>query len=408
MARKEKMSGTVVGGSEVWLVEKWDCFPSVDGGGVDCSLAAFGCDVVRYSVAIGGSILGCTFRFPCTTSLVECRVKFPIIEILVVAELTLGEGLPPPEELRFPLRRDVFKDLPQGRELFFTTSTELLDCRGITYDVLTSIMRSNSSLTAATATDRDSYIGLWDDCINRIISKFCSIEMVFVRKSSSSLAETVQDQWPNVTAFLRNFCLWRGEETDQLREGQLDPSSSIVEKFLWSYMDLPYVLGYYAVGFVVTFCALSRAQDRIIRTDLYTVDLSAPVERLKALVPFGEWKKIVVIYDFLDHRIPHAEFVVKASEKDLALVFKPRDCKMKPINCDELIEALKQITKALVALHDLSFMHRDLGWDYKVMRRENEWFITGFDEAVTAPQLYPHGEKKEQQQRRKWEGIITE
>ncbi|KAK6794366.1 hypothetical protein RDI58_007819 [Solanum bulbocastanum] len=96
-----------------------------------------------------------------------------------------------------------------------------------------------------------------------------------------------------------------------------------------------------------------------------------------------KWLGIKEIYDFLDHRIPHAEFVVKASEKDLALVFKP-------INCDELIEALKQITKALVALHDLSFMHRDLGWD-KVMRRENEWFITGFDEAVTAPQLYPHG-----------------
>ncbi|KAH0688504.1 hypothetical protein KY289_017067 [Solanum tuberosum] len=366
-------------------------------------------------------------------------------------ELSWHLQQPPPEELRFPLRRDVFKDLPQGRELFFTTSTELLDCRGITYDVLTSIMRSNPSLTAATATDRDSYIGLWDDCINRIISKFCSIEMVFVRKSSSPLAETVQDQWPNVTAFLRNFCLWRGEETDQLREGQLDPSSSIVEKFLWSYMDLPYVLGYYAVGFVVTFCALSRAQDRIIRTDLYTVDLSTPVERLKALVPcwriagllplladkcfhyvssngsnfkhlpytdfertdFGngnfmemtpntvvryfsskrKWLGIKEIYDFLDHRIPHAEFVVRASEKDLALVFKPRGCKLKPVNCDQLIEALKQVTKALVALHDLSFMHRDLGWD-KVMRRidrENEWFITGFDEAVTAPQLYPHG-----------------
>ncbi|TMW87215.1 hypothetical protein EJD97_020274 [Solanum chilense] len=364
-------------------------------------------------------------------------------------ELSWHLQQPPPEELRFPLRRDVFKDLPQGRELFFTTSsTELLDCRGITYDVLTCIMRSNPSLNAATATDRDSYIGLWDDCINRMISKFCSIEMVFVRKSSSSLAETVQDQWPNVTAFLRNFCLWRGEETDQLREGQLDPSSSIVEKFLWSYMDLPYVLGYYAVGFIVTFCALSRSQERIIRTDLYTVDLSTPVERLKALVPcwriagllplladkcfhymssnfknlpytdfertdFGngnfmemtpntvvryfsskrKWLGMKEIYDFLDHRIPHAEFVVRASEKDLALVFKPRGCKFKPVNCDQLIEALKQVTKALVALHDLSFMHRDLGWD-KVMRRidrENEWFITGFDEAVTAPQLYPHG-----------------
>ncbi|XP_059304897.1 uncharacterized protein LOC132056630 [Lycium ferocissimum] len=366
-------------------------------------------------------------------------------------ELSWHLQQPPPEELRFPLRRDVFKDLPQGKELFFTTSTELLDCRGITYDVLSAIMRSNPSLTAATATDRDSYIGLWDDCINRIISKFCSIEMVFVRKSSSSLVETVQDQWPNVTAFLRNFCLWRGEETDQLREGQLDPSSSIVEKFLWTYMDLPYVLGYYAVGFIVTFCALSRSQDRIVRTDLYTVDLSTPVERLKALVPcwriagllplladrcfhymssngsnfkhlpytdfertdlgngnFVEmtpntvvkyfsskkkWLAVKEIYDFLDHRIPHAEFVVRASEKDLALVFKPRGCKYKPANCDQLIEALKQVTKALVALHDLSFMHRDLGWD-KVMRRsdrENEWFITGFDEAVTAPQLYPHG-----------------
>ncbi|XP_009775235.1 uncharacterized protein LOC107823217 [Nicotiana tabacum] len=366
-------------------------------------------------------------------------------------ELSWHLQQPPPEELRFPLRRDVFKDLPQGKELFFTTSTELLDCRGITYEVLSSIMRPNPSLS--TATDRDSYIGLWDDCINMIISKFCSIEMVFVRKSNSSfsLAETVQDRWPNVTAFLRNFCLWRGEETGQPSEGQLDPSSSIVEKLLWTYMDLPYVLGYYAVGFIVTFCALSRSQDRIIRTDLYTVDLSTPVERLKALVPCWriagllplladrcfhymssngsnlkhlpytdferidlgngnyvemtpntvvryfsskrKWVAVKEIYDFLDHRIPHAEFVFRASEKDLALVFKPRGCKFKPANCDQLIEALKQITKALVALHDLSFMHRDLGWD-KVMRRsdrENEWFITGFDEAVSSPQLYPYG-----------------
>ena len=49
------------------------------------------------------------------------------------------------------------------------------------------------------------------------------------------------------------------------------------------------------------------------------------------------------------------------------------------------------MTKALVALHDLSFMHRDLSWD-KVMRRndrENGWFVCGFEEAVGAPQIYP-------------------
>ncbi|XP_027162593.1 uncharacterized protein LOC113763089 [Coffea eugenioides] len=380
------------------------------------------------------------------------RVPPPTLPSLFELSWHLQE--PPPEEFRFPLRKDVYKDLPQGKDLFFSISSELLDCRAIAYDILSPIMRQNPSLSGASASARDSFIGLWDDCVNRIVSKFCAVEMVFVRKSSSPLAETMQDEWPNMTAFVRNFCLWRGEETDQLREGQIDPSSSIVEKLLWTYADLPYVLGYYAVGYIVTFCAMSRSQDRIVRTDLYTVDLSTPMERLKALVPCWRiagllplladrcsqssmsinggdvsyrllpysdferidlgsgsilemtpnsvtrlfsskrrWAAVKEIYDFLDHRIPHVEFIIRSSEKDLGIVFKPRGCKLKPTSCDQLIEALKQVTKALVALHDLSFMHRDLGWE-KVMKRsdrENEWFITGFDEAVSAPQIYPHG-----------------
>ncbi|CAK7337147.1 unnamed protein product [Dovyalis caffra] len=359
---------------------------------------------------------------------------------------------PPPEELRFPLRKDVYRDLPQAKELFFATSNDLLDCRGITSDILSPIIRTNPSISGATASSRDSFIGLWDDCINRIVSKFCSVQVTIVRKQPSSpMVDTLQDQWPNVTGFVRNFCLWRGEETDRLREGQVDPSSSVVEKLLWTYLDLPYILGYYAVGYLVTFCALCRSQDRIIRTDLYSLDLSSPVERLKALVPcyrvagllplladrcfnnfnlggtykqltFSDfervdmgngnimemtpntvtrffsskrkWAAVKEIYDYFDHRIPHAEFIYKSSETDLALVFKPRGVKFKPNNCEQLVEALKYVTQALVALHDLSFMHRDLSWD-KVMRRsdrENEWFVSGFDEAVGAPQLYPaHG-----------------
>ncbi|XAR66186.1 Cyclin-dependent kinase [Bertholletia excelsa] len=375
------------------------------------------------------------------------RVPPPTLPSLFELSWHLQE--PPPEELRFPLRRDIYRDLPQGKELFFTTSSELLDCRSIAFELLTPILRPNPSISAAMASSRDSFISLWDDCINRVITKFCSIEMGIIRKPSSSV-EALQDQWPNVTGFLRNFCLWRGEEIHQLREGQLDPSSSMVEKLLWSYMDLPYILGYYAVGYTVTFCALSRSHDRIIVTDLYTLDLSTPVERLKGLVPcwriagllplladrcfnninngnnyklfpFSDferidmgngqimeitpntmtrffsskrkWTAVKEIYDLLDHRIPHAEFIFRSSEKDLSLVFKPRGCKLKPTNCDQLVEALKHVTKALVALHDLCFMHRDLGWD-KVMRRidrENEWFVSGFDEAVGAPQIYPHG-----------------
>ncbi|KAI9076351.1 hypothetical protein K1719_041714 [Acacia pycnantha] len=356
---------------------------------------------------------------------------------------------PPMEELRFPLRRDVYKDLPQGKELFFTISSEPLDCRSILYDIVSPIIRPNPSLTHSTSSTRESFIPLWDDCINRIVSKFCPIEILITRKPTSiNSSELFQDQWPNVTGFIKNYCLWRGEETDQLKEGQLDPASTIAEKLLWTYLDLPYILGYYAVGHVVTFCALSRSQDRITRSDLYTLDLSSPLERIKALVPCyrigtllpllaercfhmnsggnyklftysdfervdlgngniiemspntctrtfqtkRKWASVKEIYEILDHRIPHAEFIFRSSEKDLSLVFKPRGFKMKPENCEHLVEALKYVTKALVALHDLSFMHRDLGWD-KVMRRcdrENEWFVCGFDEAVGAPQLYPY------------------
>ncbi|KAK6936375.1 hypothetical protein RJ641_033405 [Dillenia turbinata] len=360
---------------------------------------------------------------------------------------------PPPDDIRFPLRRDVYKDLPQGKELFFTTSNEPLDCRAFIGDILNPIIRSNPCLSASTATSRDSFIGLWDDCITRIVSKFCPVEMVVIRKpSSEESTQNLLDHWPNLTGFVRNLCLWRAEETDQLRDHHIDPSSSIVEKLLWTYMDLPYILGYYAIGFLVTFCALTRSQDRVIRTDLYSLDLSTPSERLKALVPCWriggllslladkcfnslasnsssykmvfpysdyeriemgngnvieltpitvtriysskrKWIAVKEIYDFLDLRIPHAEFIEKSSEKDLALVFKPRGCKSKPTTYEQLVEALKFVTKALVALHDLSFMHRDLSWD-KVMRsndRENEWFVCGFEEAVGAPQIYPHG-----------------
>ncbi|KAJ0694240.1 putative non-specific serine/threonine protein kinase [Helianthus annuus] len=369
------------------------------------------------------------------------RVPPPSLPSLIDLPWYLQE--PPSEEFRFPLRKDLYRDLPQGKELLFTTSSEPLDCRSIAFELLSPITRSNPTLTTTT---RESFIGLWDDCINRVISKFSNLDMVFIRKPSHLHSNNAtQDQWPNVTGFVRNFCLWRGEETDKLREdNNLDPSSLLVQKLLWSYLDLPYILGYYAVGYIVTFCALSRTHDRLIRTDLHTVDLSTPGDRIKAMVPCWriagllslladrcanvqqinkafiysdferidtgnsiieftpnymtrvfsskrKWVNVKEIYDFLDHRIPHSEYICLSSERDLSLSFKPRGCRLKLSNFEQLVEALKHVTKALVALHDLSFMHRDLGWD-KVMRRndrENEWFIIGFDEAASAPQIYP-------------------
>ncbi|KAF1885072.1 hypothetical protein Lal_00028961 [Lupinus albus] len=387
------------------------------------------------------------FRDP-TEYYVDCLMRVSTQTLPSIFELKQHLQEPPPEDLRFPLRKDVYNDLPQGKEVFFTTSIqEPLDCRTIMYDIVGPIIRTNpSTLTCAS---RDSFIALWDDCINRLVSRFCPEEIVMIRKPISGSADEnnnmLQDQWPNVTGFVNNYCLWRGEEIDQLREGQYSPSSTIVGKLLWTYMDLPYILGYYAIGNVVTFCALSRStQDHgaITRTDLLEINLSSSSDRLKALVPcyrigvllsllsksctsmsnckafvysdfervdYGNgiitemtpntcirvfsdkrrWAQAKEVYEILDHRIPHAEFLFGASENDMSLVFKPRGCRMKPSNCEQLVEALKYVTKALVALHDLSFMHRDLEWD-KVMRRsdrENEWFVCRFDKAAGAPEL---------------------
>lgn len=154
-------------------------------------------------------------------------------------------------------------------------------------------MHTNPSISGFTAM---CFIGFWNDCINMIVSKFCSVEMVVARKPSSTSKKMLQDQWLNVTGFVRNFCLWRGEEADQIRDGALVPSSSIAKKVMWNYLDLPYILGYYAVKYLVTFYTLSRRRDWIIRTDLCSLDLSSPVERLKALVPCY---KIVGLLPFL-------------------------------------------------------------------------------------------------------------
>ncbi|ESQ43361.1 hypothetical protein EUTSA_v10015853mg [Eutrema salsugineum] len=383
------------------------------------------------------------------------KLRVPALNLPSLFELAHYLQQPPPGTLRFPLRRDVYKDLPPGKELFFSTSsTELLDCRAITYDIISPIMFRLNPKNRFVISSKDSLIPLWDDCINRMVSKFC--EMVVLRKpDSSSCVENVQDQWPNVMGYVKGFGIWRGEETYKVRECAADPSSLLVEKILWSHNDIPYILGYHAIGLTVTFCALSRSsQDRVICTDLYSFDISSPSDRIKALVPCyrlasllplladrcttmhlcyndferidhgdyvteitphtvtkyysskRKWSGVKGIYDFLDQRVPHAEHLHRSSEKDLSLSFKPRGIRVKPRNVDQLIESLMCVARALVALHDLSFMHRDMGWD-NVMRSETsdvEWIVCGFEEAAESPQLNPHRreakEKEEEEEER--------
>ncbi|GLJ23976.1 hypothetical protein SUGI_0455860 [Cryptomeria japonica] len=361
-------------------------------------------------------------------------LRVPASSLPTLFELSSYLQEPPSKHLRFPVRPDVYEDLPTGKEVFFCASSDT-DCRAITYEIVGPLIRQTSSRRFG----RESFIGLWDDCINKIIYKLCAIDVVMLRKSGSY--DSVSQEWPSMCGFVKSSCLWRGEETDSLKEGD-DPAAKIVDKTLWSYGDSPYILGYYAIGNSVTFCALSKSHERVVRIDLVSVNLSSPAERLKILVPCWriarllptlsdycyrhnssnihsdyerldrgngkvievmpgcvkkifsnrrKWANVKEIYDFLDNKIPHVEYIQISAEKELALIFKPRGYPIRPRTLEQLIEALKYVTKALVALHNISFMHRDLRWD-NVMKKidSDEWFIIDFEDAIGAPQIYPH------------------
>lgn len=80
-----------------------------------------------------------------------------------------------------------------------------------------------------------------DDYINIIINKLCAVEIELIQKLGyQDLAS--HEHWPNVCGFVKNLCLWRGKETDAVRERH-DPAVKIVKKLMWSYGDFPYVLG---------------------------------------------------------------------------------------------------------------------------------------------------------------------
>ncbi|KAH7288099.1 hypothetical protein KP509_31G011900 [Ceratopteris richardii] len=220
-----------------------------------------------------------------------------------------------------------------------------------------------------------------------------------------------------------------------------DPALCLVSKLLWTYGDLPYILGYYAVGTTVTFCALSRSfssesTEKVLCTNLMTIGLSNPTERLSAMVPCWHiaqllplladacarmcnvysdysriqsssckvievmashvrkmypsrrrWAGVKSLYEVLaEQRIPFVERLVRWDEMRLLLDFKPRGLPVKPSSVDGLLQALKCVCTALVALHNIMLMHRDLCWE-NVMKRsdiqdEEQWFLIDFEDAA--------------------------
>ena len=69
---------------------------------------------------------------------------------------------------------------------------------------------------------------------------------------------------PDIVVLMRNVCPLRGEEKSQEDAG--DPSRELVDKFKdWTYGDAPYIFAYYAIGVLVTFVTLHKAENTVTK-----------------------------------------------------------------------------------------------------------------------------------------------
>ncbi|KAH9307517.1 hypothetical protein KI387_035428, partial [Taxus chinensis] len=81
-------------------------------------------------------------------------LRVPASSLPTLFELSSYLQEPPSKHLRFPVRPDVYDDLPTGKEVFFCASSDT-DCRAITYEILGPLIRPSSSRRLGT----ESFIG---------------------------------------------------------------------------------------------------------------------------------------------------------------------------------------------------------------------------------------------------------
>ncbi|KAG7376203.1 hypothetical protein PHYBOEH_001692 [Phytophthora boehmeriae] len=88
-----------------------------------------------------------------------------------------------------------------------------------------------------------------------------------------------------------------------------------------------------------------------------------------------------------EHSVPNVVELKKTNLKQKHVVLAPIGQLSPPENVHQLLTALRDILKALVALHAINLMHRDLRWDnvLKYIGEGDKWFLIDFDEGATSP-----------------------
>ncbi|CAG8694884.1 17839_t:CDS:2, partial [Funneliformis caledonium] len=130
-----------------------------------------------------------------------------------------------------------------------------------------------------TGNTEDSFHSLWDALIIKPIKLACPNGKY--NRNSSSNTSTKKFR-PDFSYTLDGACLVRGEEKGPNTDN--DPAEELTSKLIWTYGPSPYIFGYYARGFDVTYCYLHNEGDRVYRKDLVNYNLKTLLGRINAFV----------------------------------------------------------------------------------------------------------------------------
>ncbi|KAL4116303.1 hypothetical protein PRIC2_013300 [Phytophthora ramorum] len=284
----------------------------------------------------------------------------------------------------------------------------------------------------------DTYHHLWDSLIAMLLRRVSNGK--FRRNTNASTSTGLYR--PDLCFYYKNsnVCVVRGEEQ---ASGELQvPVRELHEKLTWRYDAAPYVFGYAAVGLQVCLVAIRKdemtergAKVEIIETydlgdlngrlsfflallNLSTlfrpvVDLIQPLDILEygtierdngVQITFAE-DCVVKTYpqnmpsddiirnlrelhrQMKKHSVPNVVDLKKTNMTKKHVKLAPVGRLSPPVNAHQLLTALRDILQALVALHAINLMHRDLRWEnvLKYPGEGDKWFLIDFDEGASSP-----------------------
>ncbi|EFJ13530.1 hypothetical protein SELMODRAFT_424394 [Selaginella moellendorffii] len=147
-----------------------------------------------------------------------------------------------------------------------------------------------------------SYIPFWNMLIHESIKGYLQTSVSLTFDRNTNCETRTLSQLPDYVGYVGAlYSLFRGEE--KAVRGPGNPKQELMDKLVWVYKDVPYLLGYHARGPNVTFGALYHGGGKVQCQDLVTVDLSSMTDRVQSqLILFNLGRVLVGLCDLCSRR----------------------------------------------------------------------------------------------------------